>query len=165
MTLVFALAWLLVVPPAGGGGGTPRPKPTGAEAEIFSLHEKFAEVWDRHDVGALAAMWTEDGDYTEPDGRTVFGRAEVERLYGVEHATVFKESKLNLVVERVRFIADGVAISDGSYELFGVRDPRGKPIGLRSGYFTTVLVRKGDQWKVAAVRLMLPQVLIWRETR
>jgi len=129
------------------------------------MHEKFSEIWNRHDVRGLAAMWAEDGDYTEPDGRTVSGRAEVERLYGIEHGTVFKDSKLNLVVERVRFVAEGVAVSDGSYELFGARDPRGRPIGLRSGYFTTVLVRAGDEWKVAAARLMLPQVLIWRGER
>ncbi len=158
------IAWMLIVPMIGGSG-TPLPAPTGQEAEVHALHKKYAEAWNRHDVPGLAALWTDKGDYTEPDGRTVFGRAEVQRLYGYEHASVFKESRLSLFVERVRFIAEGVALSDGTYELFDARDPNGHPIGLRSGYFTTALVKEKGEWKVTAVRLMLPQVLIWREDR
>jgi uncharacterized protein (TIGR02246 family) len=163
MHSLFAIAWILMVPVTGGGDLTPLPAPTGAEKEVHALHRQFAETWNRHDVAALAALWTEDGDYTEPDGRTVFGREAIQRLYGYEHASVFKESRLNLFVERVRFISDGLALSDGSYELFDARDPKGNPIGTRAGYFTTVLIKKDGNWKVSASRLMLPQVLIWRE--
>jgi len=66
-------------------------------------------------------------------------------------------------VERVRMLGRGTAVVDGSYELFGARDPTGDEIGQRTGYFTTVLRRLDDSWKVDAARLMLPQVLIWRE--
>ena len=47
------------------------PAPTGAEAEIHAVHQKFADAWNRHDVAGLANMWTEKGDYTEPDGPRV----------------------------------------------------------------------------------------------
>jgi uncharacterized protein (TIGR02246 family) len=163
MTNFLTIAWLLFVPLIGGGQATPLAELTGEKGDVQAVHTKFSEIWSSHDAAALAAMWTEDGDYTEPDGRTVFGRQEVQRLFGYEHASVFKESKLNLLVERVRMADKGTAIVDGTYELFGARDPRGRPIGMRSGYFTTVLVKQGDKWMVSAARLMLPQVLIWRE--
>mgnify|MGYP002624154227 CR=1 FL=1 len=156
-------AVVLLLLPIAASGVTPRPAPTGTEAEIYAIHRQFGEVWNRHDAAALAALWTKTGDYTEPDGRTYVGREALEKQFAIEHASVFKDSRLHLVVERVRMLGRGTAIADGSYELFGARDPTGSEIGLRSGYFTTVLRRYDGVWKVDAARLMLPQVLIWRE--
>jgi uncharacterized protein (TIGR02246 family) len=160
MAFASALVNLMI-----GAQPTPLPPFTGEKAEVNAAHVKYVENWNRHDAAALAAMWTEDGDYTEPDGRTVFGREDVLRLLKLEHGSVFSDSHLDLHVERVRLVAKGVAVVDGTYELLGAKDPTGRPIGLRSGYFTTVMVKQDGQWKVSAARLMLPQVLIWRKER
>jgi uncharacterized protein (TIGR02246 family) len=143
-------------------GPAPTGKPTGAELEVHEAHKRFATAWNTHDPNAIAALWTETGDYTEPDGRTVFGRNEVKQLFTYEHKSVFKDSELHLVVERVRLVNNSVAIADGSYEVFHARDAAGNEIPTRSGYFTSVLVKEDGEWKVSASRLMLPQVLIWR---
>ena len=164
VTALVVLASLLATPVIAAQP-TPLPPFTGEKAEVNAVHLKFTENWNRHDTGALAAMWVEDGDYTEPDGRTAFGREEALRLFKIEHGSVFKDSELDLHVERVRLIAKGLAVVDGTYELSGANDPSGRPLGMRSGYFTTVLVKQGGQWKVSAARLMLPQVLIWRQER
>lgn len=163
MTSFVLIAWMSLFPVFGGGSETPQAKPTGAEAEVHATHQKFSDDWNKHDAKAMALNWTENGDYTEPDGRTVFGREAVEKLFAIEHRSVFKDSRLTLIVERVRFIAEDIAVADGSYELFGARDPRGREIGIRSGYFTTVVHKKKDGWQVSAARLFLPQVLIWRD--
>lgn len=161
--LIAVTSLLLASLPSSAEALTPRPAPSGTEAEIFALHRQFAEIWNRHDPAALAALWTSTGDYTEPDGRITRGRPAIEKLFRIEHGSVFKDSRLHLVVENVRMLSRGTAIADGSYELFGARDPTGREIGLRSGYFTTVLRRYDGTWQVEAARLMLPQVLIWRE--
>ncbi len=160
----FALVVLLLVPSTllAQRGPEPKGKPTGVELAIHNTYEKFAAAWNKHDVDAMALLWTKDSDYMEPDGRTVFGQGEVKRLLTFEHASVFKDSQLYLAVEHVRPVSDSVAIADGSYELFGATDTRGNKIGVRAGYFTSVLAKVGDTWKVSANRLMLPQVLIWR---
>jgi uncharacterized protein (TIGR02246 family) len=164
MSSFLLIAWMSLFP-VFGGSGTPLPKPTGAELEVHQAHQKYVEAWNKHDAKAMGESWAQDCDYTEPDGRTVFGREAVVKLLGIEHASVFKSSKLNLIVERVHFIKPDVAVADGSYELFGATDPRGRPIGVRSGYFTTVLNKQNGAWLVSAGRLMLPQVLIWRDSR
>ncbi len=164
MSSLLLIAWMSLFP-VFGGSGTPLPKPTGAELEVHNAHQKYVEAWNKHDPKAMAASWATDCDYTEPDGRTVYGRDAVEKLLGIEHRSVFKQSKLNLVVERVMFVTQDVAVADGSYELFNATDPRGRAIGVRSGYFTTVLHKIDGNWLVAAGRLMLPQVLIWRDQR
>lgn len=166
MSSFLLIAWMSLFGVFGGAGtGTPLAKPAGAELEVHNAHQKYVDAWNAHDAKAMAASWATDCDYTEPDGRTVFGREAVEKLLAIEHTTVFKQSKLNLIVERVRFITPEVAVADGSYELFGARDPRGREIGVRSGYFTTVLQKTDGNWLVASGRLMLPQVLIWRDVR
>jgi uncharacterized protein (TIGR02246 family) len=141
----------------------PTPVDDQTATEVRALTDRFVEAWNSHDAKALAAMWSENGDYAEPDGRTVFGRADIEKLFALEHGSVFKKSELHLVVERVRSVSETVAVADGTYELFNATDPAGRAIGTRTGYFTNVLVKGRDGWQVSAGRLMLPATLIWRE--
>src|SRR5690242_18007242 len=103
-------------------------KPTGDEAAVRDVHARFAAAWNQHDAAGLAALMRESADYTEPDGRTAFGRAEIEKLFGLEHGSVFKMSELHLAIERVRFLDDRVSLVDGSYELFKARDTKGTEI-------------------------------------
>ena len=162
MTKILAALCVLAAAPAfGQTAAAPDDGPTATE--VRALTDRFVEAWNRHDPAALAALWSDDGDYAEPDGRTVSGRAEIEKLFALEHGSVFKKSELHLVVERVRPIGEDVVVADGTYELFNATDPVGRPIGTRTGYFTNVLVKQGDGWKVSASRLMLPATLIWRE--
>jgi uncharacterized protein (TIGR02246 family) len=159
--LVSALCVLI----ASSAFAQPVPTPVDDQttAEVRTLTDQFVAAWNKHDTVALAAIWTEDGDHGEPDGRTVHGRAEIQKLFALEHGSVFKKSELNLVVERVRLVSDDVAVADGTYELFNATDPAGRAIGTRTGYFINILVKKGGVWKVSASRLMLPATLIWRE--
>jgi uncharacterized protein (TIGR02246 family) len=164
MTKVLTTVSLLLATTAlAQRGPVPTGKPQGVELEVHQAYAKFVEAWNKHDVDAMGAVWTADADYTEPDGRTVFGRDEVKRLLTYEHTSVFKDSQLHIVVERVRRVSDTVAVADGTYELFGARDADGHKISTRAGYFTSVLAKVDGEWKVSASRLMLPQVLIWRE--
>jgi uncharacterized protein (TIGR02246 family) len=159
--LVTALCLLI----AGTAFAQPVPTPVDSQtaAAVRALTDQFVEAWNKHDTAALAAIWTEDGDHGEPDGRTVYGRAEIQKLFALEHGSVFKKSELNLVVERVRPVSDTVAVADGTYELFNATDPAGRAIGTRTGYFINILVKEGNVWKVSASRLMLPATLIWRQ--
>ncbi len=159
--LPIALAFVLV---AGSASAQPIPTPASdaTDASVRAMTDQFVANWNKHDTAALAGLWTEDGDHTEPDGRTVYGPKEIKRLFDIEHGSVFKDSELNLVVERVRAVGPNAAIADGTYELFGARDPAGNEIGTRTGYFFYVVVKDGDGWKVSASRLMLPANLIWR---
>lgn len=161
MKTLLQIAFIFV---AGIAFAQPIPTPVAdaTDAAVRAMTDQFVESWNKHDTAALAALWTEDGDHTEPDGRTVYGPKEIKRLFDIEHGSVFKDSELNLVVERVRAVGDNTAIADGTYELFNARDPAGNDIGTRTGYFFYVVVKDGGGWKVSASRLMLPANLIWR---
>src|SRR5262245_41069489 len=50
-------------------------------AAVRKLAEKFMEAFNRGDARALASFWTDDGEYIDPDGDTIRGRAAIEKDY------------------------------------------------------------------------------------
>jgi uncharacterized protein (TIGR02246 family) len=149
-----------ITPHAGAGG--PR-MDLENDAEIRAVFKEFETGWNRHDTGAMASLWTIDGDHVEPDGRVAKGRDEVHALFLKEHQTVFKDSHLELNIETVWFMTQDVALVDGRYVLSGVSDPHGKAISPRNGKLTAVMLEERGRWWVAASRLMIPIPLVWRE--
>jgi uncharacterized protein (TIGR02246 family) len=56
-----------------------------------------------------------------------------------------------ITVERVRFVAPGVALADARYEIAGTEGRE-----ARKMWSTFVAVKSGGQWRLAAIRNMLP---------
>jgi uncharacterized protein (TIGR02246 family) len=168
LLVVTMLGFLAAVATAEQPANTPRPGAGGPrsdlenDAKIRDLYGRFESAWNKHDAVALAEMWTIDGDHREPDGRIAKGRDEVQMLFAEEHATVFKDSQLDLDVQTVWFITADVALVDGEYRLAGVAGPDGKPLPARKGHLSSVLLQERGQWWVAASRLMIPVPLVWR---
>lgn len=129
---------------------------------IRKLYDEFTAAWNRHDVPALAKMWTIDADHVEPDGRIAKGRGEIETLLLRQHATVFNTTQLKLKIDQIYFVTGEVALVDGTYEVAGIRDPQGHPVGTRQGRLTSVLLKEDGRWWITADRLMVPAPLPWR---
>jgi len=132
------------------------------DAIIRKLYERFTVAWNQHEPATLAKMWVEDGDHVEPDGRVAKGRREIEKLFAAEHRSVFKQSHLTLSVDTVWFVTADVALVDGTYELSGARDPQGKELPARKGRLSSLFLKEGGKWLIAASRLMIPAPLPYR---
>lgn len=132
------------------------------DASIRKLYAQFTQAWNKHEPKAMAKMYMIDGDHMEPDGHHAKGHQEVEKLFTEEHKTVFKDSKLTLAIETVWFITETNAMVDGSYELTGVKDLEGKDVPARKGHLTSILLKEGDAWEIAASRAMIPVSLAYR---
>lgn len=161
----FAVAGLL--PPAvphaqafGLGGGTTADVKN--EKAIREVYADFANDWNKHDVAKLAARWAIDGDHVEPDGTVAKGREAVTALLTKQHASVFKNSTLELKVNTVWIMSDTVALVDGTYELSGAVLPDGTAIPPRKGLLTSVLLLDKGNWAIAASRLMIPTSLPYK---
>ncbi len=133
------------------------------EAAIRKLYADFTAAWNRHDVAAMASMWTIDGDHLEPDGHMAKGREAIQALLDHQHKTVFKDTTLDLDIDAVWFVTGDVALVDGSYALIGARDPKGNELPVRKGHLTSILLKEHGRWNIAASRLMIPTSLPWRE--
>lgn len=123
--------------PAGAGSA--------AAAGINASGKTFTEAFNRGDAEAVAAHWTEDGDYVDEAGQKFSGRAAIAAEYK-KFFTAFPGVKIKLQTESVREIDANNAVEDG----FATLDPLPLGIPARSRY-TAVHTKKNGQWLMTAV--------------
>jgi uncharacterized protein (TIGR02246 family) len=128
------------------------------EKDIRSIGTQIQDAWNKADAKMLADLWLTDGDYVSSTGRAAHGRAEVQKAFAEQWATLYKGTKIAHTFTSVNFVRRDVAIADGAFEITGMRDSAGKILPTRSGLSTIVAVKKGDRWYVAALRGMVPSV-------
>lgn len=108
--------------------------------------DEFVAAFNRGDAAAVAALWTEDGDYTDESGQVFAGREAIEKAY----AEFFKEYpgvKMKLTIDSVRQPNAAVAIEQGSATL--EPEPAGASGGTR---YTAIHVQVDGKWLMASVR-------------
>jgi uncharacterized protein (TIGR02246 family) len=133
---------LLALP---GFAEQPKGDPKDMEA-IAKNGEAFIEAFHKGDAKALAAFWTEDGDFTDQTGRHVKGRAALEKAF----QQMFSENeglKLHTESDSLRFVTPDVAIEDGTTEV--IPADGGPPTKAR---YTIVHVKKDGMWLLSSVR-------------
>ena len=116
------------------------------EAALKKRAEAFIAAFDKGDAKAVAAFWTEDGDYVDETGRQMKGRAEIEKAF-TEFFAENKGLKVQIHTESLRFVTPDVAVEDG---VTSVAEPDGGPPS-RTRY-TVVHVKKDGQWLLSSVR-------------
>ena len=162
---LVAVAVLTFVPAAGRaqsntGGAASDVK---NEKAVREMYERFVTAWNRHDAAGLGAMYAVDGDHIEPDGNHVDGRDAVTLMMKRQHESVFKQTRLMLNIADVWFVTESVALVDGGYAISGIRSPDGTELPERRGHLTSVLLREGGGWAIAASRLMVPTELPYKK--
>jgi len=113
---------------------------------ILDNAKAFVDAFEKGDAKAVAALWAEDGDYVDLDGRHLQGRTAIEDAF----KEFFKENKglkLRIDVKSVRFVTPDVAIEDGTSSVI---PSDGAPPGPAS--YPNVHVKKGGQWVLQSVR-------------
>lgn len=115
-------------------------------AAIRGGSQAFAAAFNKHDANALAALWTEDGEFVDESGQRLAGRRAIEEGY----AAYFKanpEAQMRVVIDSLRLLSESAAIEDG--RAF-VDPPAAGPAGY--GKYTAVHVKVGGKWLMSSVR-------------
>ena len=113
------------------------------ETAVREIVRKYVDARDQQDPRAIEALFTHDADQLVSSGEWRKGREEIVR--GTIAASQNEAGKRTITVESVRFLAPGVAIADGRYE-----------IGDRRMWTSLLLTRDSSGWHIAAIRNMLP---------
>lgn len=113
------------------------------EAAVREVVRKYVDARDHPDARTLEALFTADADQLVSSGQWRKGREDVVR--GTVASSKNETGKRTITVESVRFLAPGVALADGRYE-----------IGDRKMWTSLLITREGATWKIAAIRNMLP---------
>jgi uncharacterized protein (TIGR02246 family) len=119
------------------------------EAAIREVVSKYVDARERIDPKAVEQLFTSDADQLVSSGEWRKGRDAVVR--GTMASSTNTGGKRTITVESVRFISSDVAIADGRYELTGLAGGTS-----RSMWTTIVLKRTGKEWRITAIRNMLP---------
>jgi len=126
---------------------------------LLGVGMAFADAWNRHDPKALAALWTQTGDFVNPFGRMGKGPAEIEAIFAEEHATVFRDTTYAFEIRRIQMFHPEVVVATWDGLITGLKDPEGIPQPAFVHIVTVVAVRKGARWKLMTVRPMVPAPL------
>jgi uncharacterized protein (TIGR02246 family) len=134
------------------GQAAPDDKDRDADREaIRNAGEAFAAAFQKGDVKAVAAMWTDGAEYVGEDGTKLTGRAEIEKAF----AEVLKSgppAKVEVDVRSVRFPSRDSAVEEG----FLRHHPAGTALPSSTRY-QTVLVREDGKWLIAYSREWAPE--------
>jgi uncharacterized protein (TIGR02246 family) len=113
-------------------------------AAIDRLTREMIEAFNNRDAAAIAASWTEGGEFVRNDGEPIRGRAEVQKAYAEYFKTLNGRPKIEVQVDGLRFLAADAAVSEVTLVL---KNEQGEEIA--SSWRNTFLVREGGRWKVA----------------
>src|SRR5208283_2510663 len=126
------------------GAGADKDREADREA-IRKSAADFVQAFEKGDAKAIAAQWTDQGEYRDDSGEVVRGRAAIEKAYA-EHFKAKPKGKIEVDIRSIRFVARDAAIEDGVL--------RSKPAGGElpsSTSYSALHVREDGKWKIAGV--------------
>jgi uncharacterized protein (TIGR02246 family) len=115
-------------------------------AAIKRADEGFLKAYVAGDATALAAHWTENGEYVADDGSVIRGRAEIEKTFKDLFEKKKTSDKAELETASIRFPSKDTAIEEG---YFKVRNGKEAPIVTK---YSILHVRENGNWLMAVVR-------------
>jgi uncharacterized protein (TIGR02246 family) len=140
------LCCLLTVPPLFGQQPANR---SADEIAVRDVVRKYVNARELRDASAIEALFTSDADQQTTSGEWRRGRAQV--VPGTLESSRRNTGTRTITVESVRFLTPDVALVDGPYEI-SAADGAG-PRRMRT---TIVLARASGEWRIAAIRNMVP---------
>ncbi|MFO7824928.1 MAG: DUF4440 domain-containing protein [Cyclobacterium sp.] len=115
---------------------------------IIDLVARYAEARDKADTVLLKSIITEDMDQLVSSGEWRYGMdAAVKGMIG---SSQDNPGERILKVERVRYLSEQTGLADARYTI------KNEDGSERKMWSTFVAVKKGKNWKIAAIRNMLP---------
>jgi uncharacterized protein (TIGR02246 family) len=121
-------------------------KRTEDESAIRKATGRFVKAVANGDAKAVAASWTEEGEYINDDGTTIQGRAAIQAAYAKAFARD-KKLKVEMTIESIRFPSKDSAIEEGYAKSYN----RGSEQPTTSRY-SVLHVREGGTWRMAVLR-------------
>jgi uncharacterized protein (TIGR02246 family) len=115
-------------------------------AAIKTATQSFIKAFKAGDAKALAAHWTENGEYLADDGTMFRGRVAIEKAYLDLFGKDKTPSEAEVEVTSIRFPSRDTAIEEGYFKVRTGKEP------ATANRYTVLHVREGGKWLMAVVR-------------
>ena len=116
------------------------------DAAIRDVVRRYVDAREARDPEAVTALFTTDADQLVSSGEWRRGREEL--VKGTMASSARTTGKRTIVIETIRMVGPDVAIADGRYEISSAE--------TRKMWSTFVMARQQGQWRISAIRNMLP---------
>jgi uncharacterized protein (TIGR02246 family) len=123
---------------------------------IKKAGENFDAAYNRRDAKAFSEFFLEDADFQWQTGELLKDRKEIEQYFTNAFKSMPADYRHISTFQRIRFLGPDLTIGDGTLVIAkeGAKE-NDKP--YFSVLFTCIGKKVKDEWKVAAIRLILPQ--------
>ena len=128
----------------------------GAENIAKELIGRLEQAWNEADGRAFGEPFTADADFVDIRGEYHRGREEIAAGHQAIFDSIYKGSTVNYQLMQARDLLDGVILAHSTAVL---EVPMGPLAGEHGAVQSLVLVRDGDEWKIAGFHntLVAPQ--------
>ena len=122
-----------------------------ATAGVKTVISALAESWNRHDMAAFGAAFSENADFVNVIGMHWQGRQLIQAKHAGVHRTIFRNSTLQIMEQSVRFLSPGIALAHVSTQVKGAESlgEQNAP-EIRRAIMTCVLVKEDDRWLITS---------------
>ena len=128
-----------------------------SEQDVRDFVLEFAQTWTHAEEPAeIASYYGVEATHVNPQGEWVRGRAALIPYFEPLVAGRSRDFDALFDIESVRFVAEDVALVDGTIEIRGMRGRDGSIVARLNERFAFVLRRSASQWEIAASRVMFP---------
>ena len=127
-------------------------------ADIASIKQAMADIdaaYDKRDAAAYIELFQEDADFLWTTGVLSKDRNEIQQQVTNTFNFVPSGNKHISTLERIRFLKPDIAIVDGT-TMFVREGASENEKPFWKSLSTCVLKKEKGQWRISAVRLMLP---------
>jgi len=121
---------------------------------IQVMLEAMSKAWNMHDAKSYSMAFSEEADFTDVLGMSVFGRKAIQALYEKSFAGGFKNSSLNITSKKIRYITNDILAVDAWWEMKDAQLPDGKEVPFGKGLASLLMTRDGNQWLILIMHNM-----------
>lgn len=118
------------------------------EATIRQNIELWAQQYNSHDAAGLAAWYTEESVYITPTGMALLGPKQVHDYF---EASFKRSPAVAIAVQtaEVHPVRPDMLVGRGTFEIFNLVDPAGKPLPIKGPWVSTFVLQEG-RWMAMA---------------
>lgn len=133
--------------------GVVRSQSVGSAADEEAIRQVIVEMTDAfnaHDAKAATSMYTSDADLITVRGERFRGTSEFQKGLASIFETRARDARHRTLNVTIRFIRPDVALAHVLNELSGLIGPEGQRPQPHQELSLRVLVKEGQDWKIAA---------------
>ena len=128
---------------------TPRALVADDESAVRALVDEFANTWNRHDMGAMHELDTDDVEWINVVGHHWVGRATVYKGHVAIHKGMSAKTTMSVESVTIRPIAPGVAVAVATMHFGPSLDPDYPWVVAAKTRGSFTMVKRDGTWKIA----------------